>query len=195
MKAFFREILITLILAIVIFILLQTTIQSTVVIGPSMEPDLHNRQRLLISKAVYAFQEPERGDVIIFHSPNDNRDDYIKRIIGLPGDTVEIKDGVVYINGSQLREPYIADSPKYTFQTQKIAQNSYFVLGDNRNNSNDSHNGWVVPRQNIIGKAWLSIWPPTTWGLAPNYPLQEQSTISVNEQNTVIIREITWHPK
>ncbi len=113
MKAFFREILAIVVLAIVIFILLQTTIQSTVVVGPSMQPDFQDGQRLLIIKAVYAFHEPERGDVIVFHSPNNSRIDYIKRIIGLPGDTVEIKDGAVYVNGSQLYEPYIADSPQY----------------------------------------------------------------------------------
>jgi len=173
MKAFLREILATLALAIVIFILLQTTIQSTVVVGPSMEPDFHDGQRLLINKAVYAFHEPERGDVIIFRSPNNDRTDYIKRIIGLPSDTIEIKDGVVYANGSPLYEPYIADSPKYTFQKQEVEHNSYFVLGDNRNNSNDSHNGWTVPRQNITGKAWLSIWRPEWWGLAPNYSFDE----------------------
>ncbi len=195
MKAFFREILAIVVLAIVIFILLQTTIQSTVVVGLSMQPDFQDGQRLLIIKAVYAFREPERGDVIVFHSPNNSRTDYIKRIIGLPGDTVEIKDEVVYLNGSQLHEPYIADPPRYTLRKQKVAQNSYFVLGDNRNNSNDSHNGWTVPRQNIIGKAWLSIWPPDEWGLAPNYPLQDQLTAFTNKPATVLVKEPIWQQK
>ena len=82
--------------------------------------------------------------------------------------------GAVYVNGSQLDEPYIKTSPNYTFSQQKILENEYFVLGDNRNNSNDSHNGWTVPRQNIIGKAWLSIWPPSEWRLVPSYPLQDE---------------------
>ena len=173
MKAFLREILATLILAVVVFILLQTTIQSSVVVGSSMEPSLQQDQRLLVNKAVYAFYEPERGDIIVFHPPSNMRADYVKRIIGLPGDTIEIKDGVVYVNDSPLYEPYIADTPNYTLPKQEVAHNSYFVLGDNRNNSNDSHNGWTVPRQNIIGKAWVSIWRPEWWGLAPNHCFDE----------------------
>ena len=174
MKTFLRETLITLILAVVIFFTLQITVQSFVVVGSSMEPGLHQRQRLLINKVAYTFHEPERGDVIVFEPANNRRADYIKRIIALPGDTVEVKMGTVYVNGSQLYEPYIKDPPKYTIHQEKIPLNNYFVLGDNRNNSNDSHNGWTVPHQNIIGKAWLSIWPPGEWGLAANYPLQEQ---------------------
>lgn len=171
-----REILGTIILAIVIFILLQTTVQSFIVEGPSMKDSFHSEQRLLIIKdnIAYAFHEPERGDVIIFHSPGNKRGDYIKRIIGLPGDTIEVKMRSVYINGTELDEPYVKDSPNYTFAPVKIPGNKYFVLGDNRNNSSDSHNGWLVPRQNIIGKAWLSIWPPDRWELAPNYSLEEQ---------------------
>jgi len=95
--------------------------------------------------------------------------DYIKRVIALPGETVEVKMEAVYVNGLQLDEPYIEDPPRYTHDKYKVPENNYFVLGDNRNNSNDSHNGWVVPHQNIIGKAWLSIWQPDKWGVIPNY--------------------------
>ena len=171
-----REILGTILLAIVIFILLQATIQSFIVEGPSMEDSLHNGQRLLIikDKVAYAFHEPERGDITVFHPPGNRRGDYIKRIIGLPGDTVEIEKGAVYVNGTELHEPYIKDAPNYTFNLTKVSENQYFVLGDNRNNSNDSHSGWMVPRQNIIGRAWLSIWPPDEWELVPNHPLEKQ---------------------
>ena len=171
-----REILGTILLAIVIFILLQATIQSFIVEGPSMEDSLHNGQRLLIikDKVAYAFHEPERGDITVFHPPGNRRGDYIKRIIGLPGDTVEIEKGAVYVNGTELHEPYIKDAPNYTFNLTKVPENQYFVLGDNRNNSNDSHSGWMVPRQNIIGRAWLSIWPPDEWELVPNYTLEKQ---------------------
>lgn len=177
MKAL-REILGTIILAVVIFILLQTTVQSFIVEGPSMEDSFHNGQRLLVVKnqIAYVFHEPERGDVTIFRPPGNRRGDYIKRIIGLPGDTIEIKSRAVYINGTELNEPYVKDPPNYTFAPIKVPENKYFVLGDNRNNSNDSHSGWMVPRQNIIGKVWLSIWPPDEWELAPNYPLKEQLT-------------------
>lgn len=174
MRAFLREILIVITVAIAIFIVSRTAIQSFVIVGVSMEPSFEEGQRLLINKAVYRFREPARGEVIVFHPPNNQRTDYIKRIVALPGDTVEIKEGVVYINGSNLYEPYIEDPPGYTLSEKKIPDNNYFVLGDNRNNSNDSHNDWTVKRKDIIGKAWLSIWPPSEWGLAPNYPLQEQ---------------------
>jgi len=178
MRVFLREILGPILLAVIIFLILQATMQSFVVVGSSMKPSLYDGQRLLINKVVYSLHEPEVGDVVVFEPPHNQRADYIKRIIGLPGDTVEIKMGVVYVNGSPLDEAYIKDQPSYTLQTKKIPENEYFVLGDNRNNSNDSHNGWTVPRQNIIGKAWLSIWPPRQWGVVASYPLAEQITNS-----------------
>ena len=192
MKTFLREILVTLILAIVVFFTLQATVQSFIVVGSSMEPGLHAGQRLLINKVVYSFHEPERGDIIVFHPPDNRQVDYIKRIIALPGDTVEVKEETIYVNGSQLNEPYIKEPPKYTTREQKIAGSEYFVLGDNRNNSNDSHNGWTVIRQKIIGKAWLSIWPPNEWGLVPNYPLQEQLVSSKQEQATILAEGVIW---
>jgi len=142
-----------------------------------MEPGLQDGQQLLINKVVYYFHEPERGDVIILHPPppySPKAIPFIKRIIALPGDTVEVKNRTVYLNGSKLDEPYIKEPPAYSFQQKKIPENEYFVLGDNRNNASDSHNGWTVPRQNIIGKAWLSIWPLGEWGLVSNYSLNEQ---------------------
>ncbi len=171
MKSFLREILVTIILAVVVFFVLQATVQSFIVVGSSMEPSLRDGQRLLISKVVYAFHEPERGDIIVFHTPDNQRIDYIKRIIALPGDTIEVKGRATYVNGTQLNEPYINDRPEYTIDEQKVPANKYFVLGDNRNKSNDSHNNWTVPRRNIIGKAWLSIWPPGAWKVVPNYSL------------------------
>jgi len=165
MRVFLREILGLILLAVVIFLLLQVVFPRFQVVGSSMEPNLHDGQRLLINKAVYFFREPEAGEVVVFQPPNNRRADYIKRIIALPDDVVEVKGGVVYVNGSPLDEPYIKDEPSYTLGLEEIPENSYFVLGDNRNNSNDSHNGWTVPRQNIVGKAWLSIWPPSQWGL------------------------------
>lgn len=169
MKAFIREFLAVLALAIAIFFLIQAAVQSSVVVFSSMEPNLHSGQRLLISKVVYKFHEPERGDIIVFPNPNNQDEDYIKRIIGLPGETIEIKGGVVYINGLELDEPYIKDPSSRSFEKQEIPENEYFVLGDNRNNSTDSRTGWTVPRESIVGKAWLSTWPPGEWGLAPNY--------------------------
>ena len=169
MKTFFREIVLTVIMAVVIFLVLQSTVQSFIVVGASMEPNFDSGERLIVTKVSYRFHEPERGNVIVFHPPNNGRADYIKRIIALPGETVQVNNGAVYINGEPLDEPFIKDPPKYNFPKQKVPDNKYFVLGDNRNNSNDSHNGWTVPRANIIGKAWLSIWPPPEWGVVPSY--------------------------
>ena len=189
MRAFVRDTLTTLIMAAVIVFGLQAMVQSFVVDGPSMNPNFQNGQRLLVSKVaydfrvgnkiIYHFHEPRRGDVIVFHPPSNQQDDYIKRIIGLPGESVEIKEGTVYIykedgNVLLLDEPYITEAARLTFKRDTIPKNEYFVLGDNRNNSSDSRNGWTLPRQNIIGKAWLSIWPPEKLGLASNYTFQEQ---------------------
>jgi signal peptidase I len=174
MKAFFREVLITIILALIVFLVAQATIQTYVVVMTSMEPSFHEGQRLVVNKAAYFFGEPERGDVIIFKAPNGKADDFIKRIIALPGDTVEVKGRAVYINGTKLDEPYVKSPPNYTLAEKEVPENNYFVLGDNRNNSNDSHHGWLLPRENIIGKAWLSTWPPSYWGIVPDYALGEQ---------------------
>jgi signal peptidase I len=171
MRTFLREILVTVILALVIFLLLQASVQSFVIVERCMEPNFQEGERVLVNKLAYHFGEPERGDVIILHPPFDPKAVYIKRVIALPGDTVEVKGGAVYVNGTKLDEPYIKEPPAYTLGKEIIPENEYFVLGDNRNNANDSHNGWTVPRQNIIGKAWLTFWPPGEWGLVRHYPL------------------------
>ena len=124
--------------------------------------------------------EPKRGDVIIFQAPTDSSEDFIKRIIGLPGDTVEIRGGNVYVNGVKLDEPYIMSPPSYTVEKRKVPDGEYFVLGDNRNHSNDSHNGWYASRQEIHGKAWLSSWPPKLWGVVPDYPIGQDIANAVN---------------
>jgi signal peptidase I len=174
MKAFLREVLITVILAVVIFVAARATIQTYVVIMSSMEPSFHEGERVVVNKAIYFFGNPQRGDVVIFKAPNEQQDDFIKRVIALPGDTVEVKNEAVYVDGVKLSEPYIKNPPNYTMTKLEVPKNNYFVLGDNRNNSNDSHYGWLLPRENVIGKAWLSTWPPSDWGLIKNYPLEEQ---------------------
>jgi len=178
MKAVSREILRTVIIAIVIFFALRATVNSSVVISGSMEPSLQIGERLLVSKVVYNFHEPRRGDIIVFKYPKDPEVEYIKRIIGLPGEIVEVTPDGVYIyqkdgNSLLLDEPYISEMASHPYRSNIIPESEYFVLGDNRNNSGDSRTGWTVPRENIIGKAWLSVWPPSEWGLAPNYPLPE----------------------
>lgn len=170
MKAFLRDTLITLIMTVVIFFLVQNTIQVSIVNGSSMEPDLHTGQRLIANKIIYHLGEPQRGDVIIFRPPmSPLSTPFIKRVIGLPGETVEIRQGIVYIDGVRLDEPYIKDPATYSVAAVEVPADHYYVLGDNRNNSSDSHVWGTVPAENLIGKASLSIWPPQVWGLAPNY--------------------------
>lgn len=174
MKIIIRDVVITVIIAVVIYLVIQNVFQTSVVVGPSMEPSFQDGQRLLINKAAYYLDEPERGDVIIFHPFAGQGSEYIKRIIGLPSDTIEVKTSAVYVNGTKLEETYVENPAAYTLTETNIPDSNYFVLGDNRNNSNDSHNGWTVPQQNITGKAWLSIWPPDQWGVVEDYPLEEQ---------------------
>ncbi len=181
MKSLVRDILITLAIAAAIFFALRTTIQSFDIEGPSMQPNFYTGQRVLVNKLVYSFREPQRGDIIVFRSPNSQQGDLIKRIIGLPGESVEIKDGLVYIREADgqvwtLDEPYVAEPARNTYKGSIIPENTYFVLGDNRNYSNDSRSGWVVPRRNIVGEAWLTTWPPSAWGLAANYPFEEKAS-------------------
>ena len=173
MRSFVRDIFITLILAVVIFFALQFTVGNFVVIGASMQPSFYEGERVVASKLAYKFGEPERGDVIVFLPPGNMEEDLIKRIIGLPGETVAVRDGVVYVDNIPLDEPYIKQPPNYTYSVEVVPENEYWVLGDNRNNSNDSHTGWTVPREDIIGKAWLIIWPPDQWEVVPDYYPEE----------------------
>jgi len=174
MKAFFQEFFLTIILAAVMCVGFKISLQTFIVLMDSMEPSFHEGQRLLVNKAAYFFSEPQRGDVIIFHAPPGSDGDFIKRIIAVPGDTVAIQQGTVYVNGVPLDEPYLMSPPQYTVAPQEVPANSYFVLGDNRNISYDSHNNYLVPREDIVGKAWLSMWPPADWGVVPDYQLEEQ---------------------
>ncbi len=174
LKSFAREIIITIVLAVIIFVGARQMIQTYEVHQMSMEPNFHEAQRVVVSKAAYFWNEPGRGDVIIFEAPISPGEDFIKRVIGLPGDTVEVKNGKVYVNDIAIEEPYLAAPPAYTMSIITVPEGMYFVLGDNRNQSNDSHNGWFVEEDAIHGKAWLSSWPPSLWGVVPKYDLDDQ---------------------
>lgn len=132
---------------------------------------------MLVNKIVYRLHAPGRGDVIVLRPPQARSQQsvpFIKRIVALPGESVDIHGGAVYVNGVKLDEPYIKESPLYTYSLELVPNNEYFVLGDNRNNTDDSHRGWTVPRHDIIGKAWVTIWPPERWGVVSNYDLPKQ---------------------
>ena len=158
-----REILETIILTLLIFLVLRFAVQNYRVDGQSMEPSLHDQEYILVDKAAYLFHPPERGDVIVFQYPLDPQVDYIKRIIAIPGDTISIVGQRVTVDGVTLKEPYINKddpfNPFRSFTNLVVRQGDYYVMGDNRGNSSDSREWGFVPRQNIIGKAALTYWP------------------------------------
>jgi signal peptidase I len=162
-----REVLETIILTAVIFLGIRLVVQNFRIEGRSMEPTLHSGQYLLVSKLVYsALGEPGRGDVIVFEAWGQDKD-FIKRIVGTPGDRVEIRDGCVYINDSCVEEPYLDQPTTDAIGPLTLGEEEFYVLGDNRGNSSDSRAYGPLPRENIIGKAWLTYWPPGAIGLVP----------------------------
>jgi signal peptidase I len=174
MKSLVREVLQVILLALVIFFAVHFMIQNFRIDGTSMEPNLHDGQYVIVNKTAYWFgRNPNRGDVIIFNAPDQPQYDRVKRVIGLPGDTVDVKpDGTVYVNGKLLDEPYLPAHHSGTSGVWTVPEGEYFVMGDNRSVSYDSREGGTVPRDKIIGKAWLVIWPIRDWGFAPNKSLE-----------------------
>jgi signal peptidase I, bacterial type len=173
MTKILREVGITILIAIAIFALFRVTLQGYTVRYSCMLPNIEDGEWIMVSKAKYFFSDPQRGDVIVFDPRNGSQFPYIKRVIGLPGDTVEVKDGKVFVNGIPLEEEYIMAAPHYIVPAKKIPDGEYFVLGDNRNNSNDSHIWGTIHRDDIIGKAWLVYWPPSKWGPVNHYTYPE----------------------
>jgi signal peptidase I len=168
-----REVGITILIAVAVFALLRLTVQSYTVVMSSMEPNFHDGECIMVNKVCYRSAGPQRGEVIIFDPPFESEYPFIKRVIGLPGETVEIKDGKVFIDGIPLEEEYIMAPPNNLMPATEVPENEYFVLGDNRNSSNDSHNGWTVPQDNIIGRAWFTYWPPSKLGVVKHYSYPE----------------------
>ena len=184
-KIIYQNIIIVLIAAAV-FVGLRFTIQTYIVNGPSMEPNYRNNEWIIVDKLAYKFANVRRGDIIVFQPPISSTKPFIKRIIGLPGETVEIQNGTVDIRKADgsiitLQEPYIKEPFSSNYTSMVIPPNEYFVMGDNRNNSTDSRYGWLVSGDKIIGKAWISIWPPKLWGLAPIY--RQPPMVTGNAEN------------
>jgi signal peptidase I len=163
-----REIIETVLLTAAIFLIVNAATGRFRIEGDSMEPNLHNGEYVLIDKISYLLHPPERGDVVVFTPPNNERD-YIKRVIGLPGDTVEVKGGQVYVNGVKLDEPYLQQVILRDESARVVEQGRYFVLGDNRNNSSDSRSFGTITPQSIVGRAWLVYWPPSDWSTVPHH--------------------------
>jgi signal peptidase I len=168
-KRFLFEILEILIFAFILSWGLKSTVVEAVTIPTgSMLPTIQLQDRLVVDKLSYKLLEINRGDVIVFH-PLTNVDSsgvlWIKRVIGLPGEKVEIKDGKVFINDHALTESYEMAKPNYTYGPLVIPKDSYFVLGDNRNDSHDSHEWGVLPAKNVVGRALFRYWPLEHFGL------------------------------
>lgn len=161
-----REIVETLLLTFFIFWLVNSLVGRYRIDGSSMNPTLFDGQYLLINNVSYFLDEPQRGDIIVFKHPNNDLN-LIKRVIGIPGDHVEVQGGRVTVNGVRFDEPYIQASPNYN-GLWDVPADQYFVLGDNRNNSSDSHSWSYLPADHIIGKAVVIYWPPPDWAAVPH---------------------------
>lgn len=187
-----REIIETLVLTLVIFFSVRAVVQSFRVEGLSMAPNLRPQELLLVNKAVFwridedspvaflargaetgqgerfLFHPPRRGDIIVFEAPESPGIDYIKRVIGLPGDHIELRDGRVYRNGARLKEPYLrnvrTNASALRPDRWTVPEGALFVLGDNRSNSSDSRDWDFVPMERVVGEAEWAYWPVSEWG-------------------------------
>jgi signal peptidase I len=157
------ETLQTILLAVIIFIAINFATARILVESVSMQPTLYESDFVLVNRMTYLFSQPGRKDVIVFNPPIENQiEPYIKRVIGLPGDEVRIANGSVFVNGEPLKESYLAAPPAYS-GVWIVPDGMLFVLGDNRNNSSDSHHWGMVAQGSIIGKAEFVYWPYSHW--------------------------------
>jgi signal peptidase I len=177
-------------IVLLVFLAVVFSVEAFKVDGTSMMPSVHNREYLLIDKVRYHFSSPERGQIIVFYEPQQLPDGklvkgekLIKRIIGLPGETLEIRGGEIYINGAKLEEnPDFGPIPYFGNYSITIPADEYWVIGDNRANSLGSQNFGPVPRDFIVGRMWLSYWPLSQWGLSPHYSwhLERMAIVSLS---------------
>lgn len=170
-RQFLREMAETLLLAFVLFVIINLLTARVRVDGPSMEPSYYHNNRVVVLKVAYMLGDIQRGDVIVFPAPPNPDEDYIKRVIGLPGDEVMVVDGVVYVNDQPLDEPYINAKPISSMRPLTIPEGMVFVMGDNRNVSSDSRAWGPLPIEDIIGKAVFVYWPFERIGLVEHYDL------------------------
>jgi signal peptidase I len=161
-----RELVETVALALILFLVIRQVVQNYRIESHSMEPNFYEGQFVLVNKLAYRLGEPERGDVVVFHNPNNPDEDYIKRIIGLPGDTVTVVGDDIFINGEQLVQDFVHNlNPDYeTFGPLVVPDSTIFVMGDNRPNSSDSRRIGPIAEELVVGKAWLRVWPLNTFG-------------------------------
>jgi signal peptidase I len=166
---FFLDVLETLLLSAVLFLAINALSARVRVDGFSMKPTLQDGEFVLVNRLSYLVGAPQRGDIIVFHFPLDPASqDLIKRVIGLPGDVIAVQSGVLSVNGQPLPEPYIAAAPLYSGEWV-VPAGELFVLGDNRNDSSDSHSWGMLPLKEVVGKAVLIYWPFPKWKLIDHY--------------------------
>jgi len=172
-RSFWRELVETVVLIAAIYAFVNLATARFVVDGRSMLPNFSTDQFIIVNRLSYVLGEPRRGDVVVFHNPADTSHDFIKRVIGLPGETITIEGGRVYANGQRLEEPYIQNFCRGTVcdGTWNIGPDQYFVLGDNRSSSRDSHNFGPISRELLVGRAFIRYWPPSDWAVIthPSY--------------------------
>jgi len=171
---FAREFVDTLLLTAIIFLIVNTATGRFMIRSVSMLPTLHEGEYVIVDKVSYLLHPPDRGDIVVLAIPSE-QDDLIKRVIGLPGETIAVANGVVTIGGQPLEEPYTAPSPGSNFPARTLGPEEYFVMGDNRGNSKDSRSFGPVARDSILGRAWIIYWPPADWGIVPHQAYAEGS--------------------
>ena len=164
-KAFLRELAESVLPALAIVLVVNVFLaQATRVEGQSMEPNLHNDERLIIEKITYRFGDPQPGNIVVLRRPDHAGEPLIKRVVAVPGQTVQIKEGRVFVDGKLYDEPYLDQETWGTAPLQLVPEEHIFVLGDNRRASNDSRVFGMVPYDDIIGRAWMRYWPPSRMG-------------------------------
>jgi signal peptidase I len=168
-----REIVETLVLTAIILVGVRVLVQNYKVEGFSMVPTLADGQYLLINKVGMHFHQPQRGEIIVFEYPLDTSKSFVKRVIGVPGDTVEVQDQHTIVDGKALKEPYINGAENGFYPRTVVPPGEYFVMGDNRNNSSDSRAWGMLPEKDVIGMAWVSYWPPSHWGTVKDFRYPE----------------------
>lgn len=144
-------------------ILIHFVVRTFYIPSTSMVPTLVKRDYIMVNEFIYRFKPPARKDIVVFHPPpeaNAGGKDFIKRVVAVENDEVEVKEGKLYINGEPQEEPFINEPPEYQMEKKKVPPGNLFVMGDNRNNSDDSHVWGFLPRENVVGKAFIIFWPP-----------------------------------
>jgi signal peptidase I len=166
-----RDLIETMVLVAIAFLVVNALIGRFRIEQVSMQPNLHEGEYVIVDKVSYAFRQPERGEIVVLKNPNLGQPDLIKRIIGLPGETIAVSGGQVSVNGQPLTEPYIKQPMVSDFPATQLPAGQYFVMGDNRNNSEDSRVFGARPESDIVGRAWIIYWPPADWQILarPSY--------------------------